>query len=95
MSLGMMGAVFLSLIIACFFGIIIYFILLYFHYEPYTMSKGIGVPEHRLVPAIYAGLGLATGLFLFGWTSRESINWAVPTIGIVIYGASMFIVCSP
>lgn len=92
MSLGIMGVVFLCLIISCAIGLAVYALMLSLHFEPYTISHGIGEPEHRLIPGIIGGIFLPAGLFIFGWTARSDINWVVPTIGIVIYGASMFLV---
>jgi MFS transporter, DHA1 family, multidrug resistance protein len=34
---------------------------------------------------------LPVGLFIFAWTSRESIHWMVPTIGIGIFAGTSFI----
>ncbi|KAK9342426.1 MFS general substrate transporter [Lipomyces starkeyi] len=48
------------------------------------------IAAHRLVPALFAVFGPPIGLFLYGWTSRESIHWVVPTIGILIYAANDF-----
>ncbi|OCK84469.1 cycloheximide resistance protein [Lepidopterella palustris CBS 459.81] len=91
MSLGMMGVIFLVIVIASVIGAVLYTAILYYHYEPYTLKHGIGVPEHRLIPAVFAAVTLPIGLFLFGWTSRASINWAVPTLGILFYGLAAFV----
>ncbi|KAJ4309273.1 hypothetical protein N0V84_011587 [Fusarium piperis] len=39
-----------------------------------------------------ASIGPTIGLFLFAWTARKSIHWIAPTIGITIYGVTVFIV---
>lgn len=93
MSLGIMGVVFTCIVIASVFGAAIYCCLLYYIYEPYTLKNGIGVPEHRLLPAVFAAALLPSGLFLFAWASRVSINWVVPTLGIVFFGVAAFVVC--
>jgi len=38
-------------------------------------------PEMVLPPTFIGGIALPTCLFWFGWTSRASIHWIVPTIG--------------
>jgi MFS transporter, DHA1 family, multidrug resistance protein len=92
MSIGTMGIVFLVILISSIVGFFVYSAALYWHYEPYTIKNGIGVPEHRLLPGVFAAALLPAGLFLFGWTARESIAWPVPTIGILIYGFCAFVV---
>ena len=86
-----MGVVFTSIVIASIIGAIIYVTLLWYIYEPYTIKNGIGVPEYRLFPAIFAGGLLSAGLFLFAWTSKPEISWVVPTLGIVFFGVAAFI----
>ncbi|KAG6354279.1 hypothetical protein INS49_004884 [Diaporthe citri] len=63
----------------------------WFIYEPYTLKHGIGVPETRLVPGIYAAAAAPTGVFIFAWTARPEIHWMVPTIGVVIYSVAQLI----
>ncbi|KAK6585237.1 hypothetical protein PZA11_001964 [Diplocarpon coronariae] len=91
-SLGMVGVVFTCILIACMIGIAIYCAYLYFYLVPDIMKNGLRVQESRLVPALFACFGPTIGLFMFGWTARESIHWIAPTIGITIYGASVFVV---
>ncbi|KAL6236740.1 hypothetical protein BDW75DRAFT_238960 [Aspergillus navahoensis] len=92
LSTGLMGVVFLFIIVASFIGGFIYAFLVWRIYEPYTLKVGIGKPEYRLVPGVFAAAVGPMGLFLFGWTARPSIHWIVPTIGIVIFSASLFII---
>ncbi|KAL4745362.1 hypothetical protein BDW72DRAFT_198711 [Aspergillus terricola var. indicus] len=94
LSTGLMGVIFLSIIVASLIGGGIYVVLVWRIYEPYTLKSGIGKPEYRLIPGRFAAAVAPTGLFLFGWTSRESIHWIVPTIGIVIFSGCLFIVFS-
>lgn len=87
MSLGQMGIVFLCILVACIIGVIAYSTCLY------CMGRqGFSTPEKRLVPALGACFGPTIGLFLFAWTARESIHFIVPTLGITIYGSTVFIV---
>ncbi|KJZ69001.1 hypothetical protein HIM_11603 [Hirsutella minnesotensis 3608] len=87
MSLGQIGLIFLCVLVACLMGIVIYVACL-----QCLKRKGVTSQEKRLLPALPASLGPTAGLFLFAWTARPSIHFIVPTIGISIYGASVFVV---
>jgi DHA1 family multidrug resistance protein-like MFS transporter len=91
-SLGMIGVVFTCILVACLIGIAIYCSYLYWYLIPDIMKNGLRAQESRLVPALFACFGPTIGLFMFAWTARESIHWIAPTIGITIYGASVFVV---
>jgi len=91
-SLGMVGVAFTCILVACIIGVIIYCLYLRYILIPDILAHGLRAQESRLVPALFACFGPTIGLFIFGWTARESIHWIVPTIGITIYGASVFIV---
>ncbi|KAF5535946.1 cycloheximide resistance [Fusarium napiforme] len=92
MNLGQVGLVFLCVLVSCMIGVGIYVSYLYFYMDPRIAKRGWPIQESRLVPALPAALGPTIGLFLFAWTARASIHWIVPTIGITIYGATVFIV---
>jgi DHA1 family multidrug resistance protein-like MFS transporter len=91
-STGEASIVFISILIAGIIGAIIFAALQWFIYEPYTMENGIGVPEARLVPGIYASAAAPIGVFIFAWTARENVHWIVPTLGVVIYSTAQLIV---
>jgi DHA1 family multidrug resistance protein-like MFS transporter len=91
-SLGMIGVVFTCILVACLIGIAIYCAYLALFLIPDILKNGLRAQESRLVPALFACFGPTIGLFMFGWTARESIHWIAPTIGIVIYAASVFVV---
>ncbi|KAH6721073.1 multidrug transporter [Leptodontidium sp. MPI-SDFR-AT-0119] len=91
-SLGMIGVVFTCVLVACIIAIAIYCAYLNFFLIPDIKKNGLRAQESRLVPALFASIGATIGLFMFGWTARASIHWIVPTIGITIYGASIFII---
>lgn len=91
-SLGLIGVVFTCILVACMIGVAIYCAYLYYYLVPDILKNGLRAQESRLVPALIACFGPTIGLFIFGWTARKSIHWIVPTIGITIYGASVFIV---
>ncbi|CAF3625106.1 unnamed protein product [Fusarium graminearum] len=92
MNLGEIGLVFLCVLVSCMIGVGVYLSYLYFYMDPRIAKRGWPVQESRLVPALPASIGPTIGLFLFAWTARASIHWIVPTIGITIYGATVFVV---
>jgi|UniRef100_A0A7S3K393 DHA1 family multidrug resistance protein-like MFS transporter len=92
MNLGEIGLVFLCVLVSCLIGVGVYFCYLYFYMDPRIAKRGWPIQESRLVPALVASIGPTIGLFLFAWTARASIHWIVPTIGITIYGATVFVV---
>ncbi|ELR08614.1 hypothetical protein VC83_02244 [Pseudogymnoascus destructans] len=69
----------------------VYSAYLYFYLIP-IVKNGLRAQEHNLVPALFACFGPTIGLFIFAWTARPDITWVAPTIGIVLYGASVFVV---
>ena len=73
-------------------GLLIYSAVVYFLFEPYTLEKGIGLPEYRLVPGIYAAAAIPPGMFIFGYASKSDITWVAPTVGIALYAAASYIV---
>ena len=91
-SLGIVGVVFTCILVSCLIGVAVYCAYLYFYLVPDIMKNGLRAQEHRLVPALFGSFCPPIGLFLFAWTAKSSINWIAPTIGITIYGASVFIV---
>jgi DHA1 family multidrug resistance protein-like MFS transporter len=74
------------------FAIGCYWTYVYYVVEPYIRKNGLGAPERRLIPALGAAFLCPIGLFIFGWTSRPSIHWIVPVIGITIFTIGIFIV---
>ncbi|KAJ5482101.1 Major facilitator superfamily domaingeneral substrate transporter [Penicillium sp. IBT 31633x] len=92
MNLGQIGLVFLCILVSCILGIAIYVAYIYFWMNPRIRRFGFPVQEDRLIPALPASFGPIIGLFIFAWTARASIHWIVPTIGITIYGTTVFII---
>ncbi|KAI8623488.1 cycloheximide resistance protein [Xylariaceae sp. FL1651] len=90
-SLGSLGIIFTALLIACGIGAAVYLVVVYLIYEPYTVKNGVGVPEYRLVPGIWTAALAPVGVLIFGLTARPNIHWAVPTLGVLIYSASQFV----
>jgi DHA1 family multidrug resistance protein-like MFS transporter len=92
MGYGQVGLVFLCMLVACLLGIAIYISYLHFYLSPRIAAKVQLVQEGRLIPALLASFGPTVGLFIFAWTASPAIHWLVPTVGITIYGATVFIV---
>lgn len=92
MNLGQIGLIFLCIMVSCILAIVIYVAYIHFWMNPRIRRFGFPALEDRLIPALPASVGPTIGLFLFAWTARASIHWIVPTIGITIYGGSVFIV---
>ncbi|OQE37904.1 hypothetical protein PENCOP_c009G04307 [Penicillium coprophilum] len=92
MNLGQIGLVFLCMMVACIVGVAMYASYIYFWMNPRIRRFGFPQNEDLLIPALPAAFGPMIGLFVFAWTARASIHWIVPTIGITIYGATVFIV---
>lgn len=58
-----------------------------------TANPGVPIPEARLPLSIPASLvGLAGGLFWYGWASFPHIHWMVPTIGLVFVGFGIMVI---
>lgn len=81
------GLVFLAIVIGCLLGAVTVLLSDILLYQPRAKkSPGVQVPpEFRLFPAMVGSLGIPTGLFWFGWTSRPTISWASPTVAIMVF----------
>ncbi|KAJ5151993.1 hypothetical protein N7492_010288 [Penicillium capsulatum] len=90
-NLGEMGMAFLAIVVGTIISFIVYNFYTHTVFVPKSRNGGFQKPEDVLVPALYACFGPAIGLFLFGWAARPEIHWIVPTIGIVIYPACVFV----
>ncbi|KAK5192781.1 hypothetical protein LTR99_010342 [Exophiala xenobiotica] len=55
-----------------------------------TEKIGKPIPEHRLLFAVPGSLLFTAGLFWYGWTSRPSIHWIVPTCGVACVGVGIY-----
>lgn len=91
-NLGEIGLAFLACQVGATLGVIIYFSYLRWYMIPDNIKNGLRAQEHRLVPAICGSFLLPTGLFIFAWTSRPSIHWIVPLIGVVIFVLGTFLI---
>ncbi|CAK7203461.1 hypothetical protein SEUCBS139899_006195 [Sporothrix eucalyptigena] len=95
MSAGEVGLVFTCILVACIIGVTIYCLYVYFILNKKIAKTGQFPPnEDRLIPAMFAAFGPTFGLFIFGWTAEHApqVPWIAPTIGITLYGATVFVV---
>ncbi|RAH77942.1 multdrug transfer [Aspergillus japonicus CBS 114.51] len=90
-DLGLTGTAFLSIVVACLAGTLIYLIYVYWHWEPRVKKNGLSPPEQCLIPAIFASFLQPIGLFLFAWSSRQSIHWVVSMAGVALFSTGGFI----
>jgi DHA1 family multidrug resistance protein-like MFS transporter len=80
-NLGENGLVYLGILVGAVIIMIPYSIWLYLVQEKQFDDQGNIAPEDRLPPAIVGSFFIPICMFVFGWTSRESIHWIVPIIG--------------
>lgn len=92
MGPGQIGLVFLCILVACLIGVAVYISYLYFYLNPRIAARGFPVQESRLTPALIAAFGPTVGLFIFAWTARPDVHWIAPTVGITVYGATVFVI---
>ncbi|KAF7518109.1 hypothetical protein G7054_g13575 [Neopestalotiopsis clavispora] len=92
MGPGQIGLIFLCILVACLIGVAVYISYLYFYLNPRIAARGFPVQESRLTPALIAAFGPTVGLFIFAWTARPNVHWIAPTVGITVYGATVFVI---
>jgi DHA1 family multidrug resistance protein-like MFS transporter len=91
-NLGVQGLTFLSITVGVIISLACYWAYIYFVTEPAIRAHGLGAPELRLIPGLFATWLAPAGLFIFAWTSDEDIHWIVSVIGITIFTVGIFIV---
>lgn len=91
-TLGTVGVLFTCILAACAIGALAYILYLRLYLIPDILTHGLRAQEHRLVPALLCSFLPPIGLFIFAWTARPSIPWIASVIGIVLYGASCFVI---
>lgn len=91
-NVGEMGLTFLAITAAVLVSIAIYWAYIYWVLEPEIRAHGLGAPERRLVPALYASVLLPAGLFIFAWTGNTGeTHWIASVIGIFVFTIGVFI----
>lgn len=90
-NLGQVGLAFLAIIIGTVIAVFGYSLYIGRIFIPKTNRGAYQEPEDVLVPALFACFGPPIALFIFGWAAHPHVHWVVPTIGIIIYPACVFI----
>ncbi|THW79947.1 MFS general substrate transporter [Aureobasidium pullulans] len=49
-------------------------------------NNGEMKPEFRLPPLIFLGITMPIGLFIYGWTAQNHVQWSVPMLGTLFFG---------
>jgi MFS family permease len=52
-------------------------------------SEGKLKPEYRLPMLVWGGPFIPVGLFIYGWTAQNQIQWAVPLFGTLLVGVGL------
>ncbi|KAK4545422.1 hypothetical protein LTR36_002772 [Oleoguttula mirabilis] len=91
-NLGETGLTFVTIGVACLFGVTSFLIYQIWYLIPDIKKNGLRAPEHRLVPALVGVVILPMGYFMFGWTARPSVHWIVSLIGACILVAGNFLI---
>ncbi|KAE8144362.1 putative benomyl/methotrexate resistance protein [Aspergillus avenaceus] len=86
------AATFLASVIGTAIAIVLYVPYLRYCAEPLEALVSANRYEELVNPALPATVFTTIGLFIFAWTAHASINWAVPTDGIVLFAGSTFII---
>ena len=86
---GTAGLPWLSVLVGCLSGVATVIALDKLIYRKHYLRalsderKGAVAPEHRLYAAMLGSLGLPIGLFWFGWTAREDVQWISPILAAI------------
>lgn len=71
---------------------VVYISFVFKKYTPRIHRDEDVEPEVFLPMAIFGGLLMPIGVFIFGWTSAEDIPWIIPLIGAGIFAGGCFTV---
>ena len=55
-------------------------------------ARGVHQPEDRLPPIVAGTTIMAVGLFLYGWTAQNRVQWMAPIIGTAIQGFGLAVI---
>ncbi|KAJ4200835.1 hypothetical protein NW759_015750 [Fusarium solani] len=92
MTPGEIGLVLICNIVATIVAGVPYLAFVYYKVNPSVKQGRPMSPEHRLLPAVIGSLLVPAGIFMFGWTSRPSVHWMVPTIGALFSTAGFVVI---
>ncbi|KAE8137115.1 major facilitator superfamily domain-containing protein [Aspergillus pseudotamarii] len=92
MTLGEVGLIFLSVIVAVGLAGIPYCAFVHFVVNKSIKNDNPMTPEGRLLPSLFASVLIPVGILIFAWTSRSDIHWIVPTIGTMLVSGSVVMI---
>ncbi|KAF5002330.1 hypothetical protein FDECE_10646 [Fusarium decemcellulare] len=84
MSQGQIGLVLLCNVVSVAVAALPYFAYVHFVINVSARKGKPLTPEQRLMPALCGAVLVPVGIFLFGWASRDSVHWIVPTLGVCL-----------
>ncbi|KAL2052844.1 hypothetical protein ABVK25_006783 [Lepraria finkii] len=93
-SQGSVGLTFLGIGVGSLFGVIIFGIAS----DRILKAKskgGVMKPEYRLPPMIPGSFLVPIGLFLYGWSADQHVQWIVPIIGTGLVGVGLLATFMP
>ncbi|GJN75943.1 MFS transporter [Purpureocillium lilacinum] len=83
---------FFGILVGAILSVAMYLAWLYFIYQPRLADPDVDVqPEDRLRPGQVGAVCIPICLFIFAWTSRESIHWIVPIIGTGFFAPGFYL----
>ncbi|KAG2019407.1 hypothetical protein GB937_004949 [Aspergillus fischeri] len=86
------GLAFFGILVGASASVVAYVLWLYFSYQPRVTNANVVVePEARLVPGQVGAVCIPVCLFIFAWTSRESVHWIVPIIGTAFFAPGFYL----
>ncbi|CAK4034444.1 MFS general substrate transporter [Lecanosticta acicola] len=93
-SFGVLGIAFLCIVVGCILAVAVWcaFFFVVADKQMEKMKLENVPPEARLAPGLVATLAIPVGLFIFAWTSRASIHWSVPMLGVTLSMLGNFII---
>ncbi|KAL2128967.1 hypothetical protein VTI74DRAFT_8406 [Chaetomium olivicolor] len=83
---------FFGILVGAGISVAVYLAWLFFFYQPRVADSEITVqPEDRLRPAQIGAVCIPICLFIFAWTSRESVHWIVPIVGTAFFAPGFYL----
>jgi MFS transporter, DHA1 family, multidrug resistance protein len=84
--------IFLAVIVGALIGFAAHVTYMTKRVFPKLMNGTFGELENHLIGGMVAGPFISIGLFIFAWTSRPSIHWIVPTIGLALNIIGIYVI---
>ncbi|KAF2814231.1 MFS general substrate transporter [Mytilinidion resinicola] len=83
---------FFGILTGAILSVMAYLLWLYSIYQPRVADPDVVVqPEDRLFPGQVGAVCIPVCLFIFAWTSRQSIHWIVPIVGTGFFAPGFYL----